>query len=89
VLLQLIERSVRNCDERMRRKLGDTSQHGNWTCFRNEYHPGKCQCCNIVWLLACIGKLFFPVGVSASPAMVTQAYIFCWEVHKVTGDYSH
>jgi hypothetical protein len=41
-LLQLIERSVRNCDERMRRKLGDTSQHGNWTCFRNEYHPGWC-----------------------------------------------
>lgn len=38
-LKKLIERSVRNCDDRMRKKLGDTSQNGNWTCFRNEYHP--------------------------------------------------
>ena len=38
-LKRLIERSVKNCDSRIRAKLGDTSQHGNWTCFRNEYHP--------------------------------------------------
>lgn len=38
-LKKLIERSVRNCDDRIRQKLGDTSQNGNWTCFRNEYHP--------------------------------------------------
>lgn len=38
-LKKLIEKSVKNCDERMLKKLGDTSQNGNWTCFRNEYHP--------------------------------------------------
>jgi hypothetical protein len=37
-LKKLIERSVMNCDERIRCKLGDTSQNGNWTCFRNEHH---------------------------------------------------
>jgi hypothetical protein len=40
-LKKLIERSVKNCDERIQKKLGDTSQNGNWTCFRNEYHPDQ------------------------------------------------
>lgn len=36
---RLIEKSVSNCNVRWNNKLGDTSQNGNWSCFRNEYHP--------------------------------------------------
>lgn len=37
-LKKLIEKSVRNVDDRRRRGQWDTSQNGNWSCFRNEYH---------------------------------------------------
>lgn len=37
-LRKLIERSVKNCDARRKSNLSDTSQNGNWTCFRNELH---------------------------------------------------
>ena len=36
---RLIEKSVSNCNFRWNSKLGDTSQNGNWSFFRNEYHP--------------------------------------------------
>jgi len=36
---RLIEKSISNCNSRWNSKLGDTSQNGNWSCFRNEYHP--------------------------------------------------
>lgn len=37
-LKRLIEKSVRDMSARRLRGLGDTSQHGHWSCFRNEYH---------------------------------------------------
>lgn len=57
-LRKLIEKSVRNME--MRRKLGkwDTSQTGNWSCFRNEVHnrisqPGESPTIS--------PKYFFPI----------------------------
>jgi hypothetical protein len=37
-LKRLIEKSVRNTDARRMKGYWDTSQHGHWSCFRNEYH---------------------------------------------------
>jgi hypothetical protein len=37
-LKKLIEKSVKNTELRRRSGLWDTSQNGNWSCFRNEVH---------------------------------------------------
>jgi hypothetical protein len=37
-LKKLIEKSVRNVETRRKNGFWDTSQEGNWSCFRNEYH---------------------------------------------------
>jgi hypothetical protein len=37
-LKKLIEKSAKNVDARRNKGLWDTSQHGHWSCFRNEYH---------------------------------------------------
>jgi hypothetical protein len=40
-LKKLIERSIENELQRKAARLWDTSQHGNWNCFRNEMHRSK------------------------------------------------
>ena len=52
---------MRNCDERIRAKQGDTSQNGNWTCFRNEYHHG----CADNPEVRIIPKYFYPLPLKA------------------------
>lgn len=39
-LKRLIEQSVRCTEKRRRQNLCDTSQHGHWSCFRNEWNKG-------------------------------------------------
>lgn len=53
-LKKLIERSVKNCDDRRKRGLSDTSQNGNWTCFRNEFHYDRPEA-------RIIPKFFYPM----------------------------
>lgn len=61
-LKKLIEKSVRCIEQRRRRGLWDTSQQGQWSCFRNEYHRSR------------YGHL--PVGDPPEPIFISPKYFF-------------
>ena len=60
-LKKLIEKSVRNIEWRRREGLGDTSQWGNWSCFRNEYHRSNYGSGEPLETIFISPKYFFPI----------------------------